>query len=87
MGRKKNSAYPNATPMVNKTTAAYLIWHVINAKAITNIAGKRVPRLLKNFLVFVVVRIFFRTNISARKPDKFVLNHRNIYGKAERSPF
>lgn len=78
MKRKKSSAYPNATPMVNKTTATYLNWHVINAKPITNIAGKILPRLLKNFLVFVVVKIFLRTNRSARKPEKFELSHRNI---------
>jgi hypothetical protein len=63
--------------MVNRTTATYLIWHVINAKAMANIAGKILPRLLKSFLALVVDKIFLRTIISDRKPVKFILNHRN----------
>jgi len=62
------------TPIVNKATATYLILHVINANPMTNIAGHKFPNTLNNFLVCVLVKVFFRISISAIAPDIFILS-------------
>ncbi len=66
--------YVNVTPIVNKATARYFNLHVINAKPTTNIAGNKFPNTLNTFLVCVLVKIFFRINISAITPDIFIFN-------------
>jgi hypothetical protein len=75
---RKTNDYVNVKPIVNKATATYLILHVINAKQMTNIAGNKFPNTLNNFLVCVLVKIFFRMNISATTPDTFILSQNII---------
>jgi hypothetical protein len=65
-------------PIVNKATATYLSLHVINASAITNIAGTRFPNTLNNFLVCVLVNVFFRISASASAPEIFILSQNII---------
>lgn len=66
------------TPIVNKATARYLSLQVINANPITNIAGNKFPSTLNTFLVFVLVKIFFRIIISAKAPEIFILSQNII---------
>jgi hypothetical protein len=40
----------------------------------TNIAGHKFPNTLNNFLVCVLVKVFFRISISAIAPDIFILS-------------
>jgi len=61
-------------PIVNRATATYFNLQVINARAITNIAGQRFPKTLNSFLVCVRVKVFFRINVSATIPDMFIFN-------------
>lgn len=75
------------TPIVNKATATYLILHVINANPITNIAGNKLPNMLNNFRVLVLVKIFFRIIISANAPEIFIFSQNIIYGNDESNPF
>ena len=68
----------NVTPIVNRTTAMYLVLQVINAKPMTNIAGRRFPKTLKSFLVRVRVKIPLRINISATTPETLIFNQNKI---------
>ena len=77
----------NVIPIVNKATATYLSLQVINAKPITNIAGNKFPRTLKNFRVCVRVKIFFRIQRSANTPDILILSQKIMYGNDESKPF
>ena len=70
--------YVNVRPMVNKATAIYFSLHVINAKPMTNIAGNKFPNTLNTFRVCVLVKIFFRINISAMTPDRLILSQNII---------
>jgi hypothetical protein len=43
-----------------------------------NNAGIKFPSILKSFLVCVIVKILFRTNISDTKPENNIFSHRAI---------
>lgn len=73
--------------MVSKPTAIYFVLHVINARAMTNIAGKRFPKILKIFLVRVRVKIPRRMNRSATAPETLIFNQNKRYGNDESKPF
>lgn len=79
--------YPKVIPIVKNVTARYLNSHVMKANATMNTAGKHVPRQLKNFRVFVIVKICFRTIVSDSRPVILIVNQRQIYGNADNSPF
>jgi len=59
----------------------------MKASPTINTAGKHVPRQLKNFRVFVIVKICFRTIISDSRPVILIVSQRQIYGNADNSPF
>lgn len=75
---KSKILYVNVIPIVNRATATYFNLHVINARAITNIAGQRFPKTLNNFLVCVRVKMFFRMNVSAIIPEMLIFSQNII---------
>ena len=79
--------YVKVTPMVRKVTARYLSLQFMNAKAMTKIAGNRLPSRLNSFLVRVLVRICFRMSMSATTPEMLIFSQKMMYGNEERKPF
>ena len=73
--------------MINRIIATYLVSNVTNVNPITDTAGITVPVVLNNFLVFVLVNKFFLIIKSDNIPEKFIINHRLIYGNVDKYPF